>query len=984
MNDRMTPIPFGDLMNWLLTEQNAMFGVRRYFRAGEKALPLPGGQAEVPLGPAAGPHTQLAQNIIAAYAAGARFFELKTVQILDGEDLPVSKPCIRAEDECYNVEWSTELTVGQARDEYVKAWVALKVLSQELGLGSPEGFLFNMSVGYDLAGIQSAKIDGFIESLKDASATSVWQECMSWLQENLGRFSHIDADYVAQISPAVCSSATLSTLHGCPADEIERIATYLIEEKGLHTYVKCNPTLLGYDYVRQTLDALGYDYLSFDSHHFEEDLQLADAIPMLGRLMERAAARGLSFGVKLTNTFPVEITQAQLPGEEMYLSGRALFPLSISVALRLSQAFEGRLPISFSGGADASNVADLFLAGIRPITVATTLLKPGGYQRLSQLAEILAACDYAGAGQVDVARLEAMVAQAVQPGGRYAKPLKPLPSRKIGAKVPLFSCTTAPCAHGCPIGQDIPAYIRLADAGNYADALRVILSKNPLPFITGTICNHRCTEKCRRNHYEQPVDIRGVKLLAAHRGYTEVMATLAPAPLSRCRVAVIGGGPAGIAAAHLLARAGISVTVFEKRSHLGGIVKYVIPDFRIADDAIERDVALARAYGAEFRTGVEITSPDQLKDYQYVILATGAWENIPLGLEGAIPALDFLAQFNSGAPLQLGKTVVVVGGGDTAMDAARAAKRVSGVEQVSIVYRRDQRNMPAHEEELAAALSEGVEFLPLLAPSAYENGVLTCSVMSLGQADEQGRRAPVDTGEVRQLPADTVIASIGVRPSAALTNAFGVAAGAEGLPLLVPANNLAKGNIYFCGDGATGPSTVVEAIAGAHRAVGDILAREAAPYPLPTVSSAASSGAEKKKGLLSWEDTPAGEGSRCLECDAICECCVDVCPNRANVALQTACGLQILHIDRMCNECGNCATFCPYESAPYRDKLTLFHTPEEFASSGNEGFLVLERSSGLCRVRLGGAVSDVSAGALQDSRLAAVIEAVLGQYSYLL
>ena len=182
MGDRMRPIPFGKLMDWIITEyqtQGSIFGVAKLFRhqSGDKMLPLFGERMEAPFGPAAGPHTQLEQNIVAAYAAGSRFFELKTVQQLDGEDLPVAKPCINAEDECYNVEWSTELRVPEAYAEYVKAWFALKLISRAFGLGDECGFIFNMSVGYDLEGIKSPKIDAFIEGLKDASASPVWAEC---------------------------------------------------------------------------------------------------------------------------------------------------------------------------------------------------------------------------------------------------------------------------------------------------------------------------------------------------------------------------------------------------------------------------------------------------------------------------------------------------------------------------------------------------------------------------------------------------------------------------------------------------------------------------------------------------------------------------------------------------------------------------------------------------------------------------------------
>lgn len=374
MSDRMTSIPFGKLMNWVLTEAPAgtIFGVHHRVQADPKRTyrifdcPL-----EMPFGPAAGPHTQLAQNIAASYVAGARFFELKTVQKIDGEDLPVPKPCIKADDECYNVEWSTELTVPKALEEYIKAWFLVHVMAVEYGLGSPDGMQFNMSVGYDLAGIQTAKIDSFIENLKDASHTVAFADCKAWLLAHLDRFQKFRREDVEAIPATICHSVTVSTMHGCPPDEIERIARYLLKEKHLHTFVKCNPTLLGYDFVRQCMDDQGYGHLVFDDSHFKADLQYEDAVPMLKRLQEAGRAEGLVFGVKLTNTFPVDITRHELPGTEMYMSGKPLFFLAMNVAKKLSEAFDETLPISYSGGADAYNIGDIVQTGIWPVTVAT-------------------------------------------------------------------------------------------------------------------------------------------------------------------------------------------------------------------------------------------------------------------------------------------------------------------------------------------------------------------------------------------------------------------------------------------------------------------------------------------------------------------------------------------------------------------------------------------------------------------------------------
>ena len=379
MSELMTPIPFRELMGWIAAEyrnEGTVFGVHKPYKAGVKTLPIFGEKIETPFGPAAGPNTQLAQNIAAGYFAGARFFELKTVQKMDGAELAacISRPCILAEDECYNCEWSTELYVQQAYEEYVKAWCACKIMAKVCGLGDPDGFVFNMSVGYDLAGIQGEKIDGFLNGMKDASGSPVFQECIRVLKELFpGETAFIDT-----ITPHISGSVTLSTLHGCPPDEIERIASYLIEKKGLHTFVKCNPTLLGYETARSILDGMGYDYIAFDDHHFKEDLQYQDAVPMFRRLQALADKNGVEFGLKLSNTFPVDVKAGELPSEEMYMAGKSLFPLTTTMAARISREFGGQMRISYAGGADALNIDKLFALGIWPITMATTELKPGG------------------------------------------------------------------------------------------------------------------------------------------------------------------------------------------------------------------------------------------------------------------------------------------------------------------------------------------------------------------------------------------------------------------------------------------------------------------------------------------------------------------------------------------------------------------------------------------------------------------------------
>lgn len=993
MNDRMTPIPFGQLMNWILSQNQAPFGISHLFKAvPQKTFNLFNEKFEVPCGPAAGPHTQLTQNIIAAYLAGARFFELKTVQTLDGEDLPVAKPCINASDECYNVEWSTELTVPDALEEYVKAWFALKLIAKEYKLGDPDGFIFNMSVGYDLKGIKSPKIDNFIEGLKNASHLTIWNTCTKWTKANLDKFHRIDEAYIDQISPHVSSSVTLSTLHGCPPDEIERIATYLIGQKGLHTYIKCNPTLLGYPFARGVLDQMGYDYIAFDDHHFKDDLQFEDAVPMIKRLMTLATSHMLTFGVKLTNTFPVEIKQNELPGDEMYMSGRSLFPLTISLAYKLAKTFEGYLNISFSGGVDAFNIQSLFQTGIYPITLATTLLKPGGYNRLHQMAQTFNQLTATPTLPIDLEALHALMEDAYT-NPHYMKPIKPLPSRKLKEAVPLLDCTFAPCTKGCPIEQDIPEYMRLVGEGKYLEALKVITLKNPLPFVTGTICNHNCTTKCRRNFYEEEMSIREVKLEAAKKGFDDLMDTLEiPSIISPHKVAIIGSGPAGLAAAYFLAKEGMDVTVFEKQKSLGGIVRHIVPDFRMTIQTVQKDIRFINQSGVKFEPNHEITSIEALKKkgFHYVIVATGAWRPGTLPLEGATPlnVLDFLGQFKvSPDTLNLGKNVAVVGGGNTAMDAARAAKRVPGVENVFLVYRRTKRYMPADEDELLLALEEGVVFKELLSPISLKEGKLSCYKMKLGAPDASGRREPLQTEEITEIPVDTLIAAVGEQIDVPFFEHNQIPLNAKGKVCYDPGTLEATSNLFVIGDARSGPSTVVMGIQDATLAAKTILEREQLrPTPIATKSSCVcATTLYDKKGVLLPKKAIDCEAMRCLSCDQMCECCVDVCPNRANMTIDIKGHKQILHIDRMCNECGNCTLFCPYTSSPYKDKFTLFHTLEEFDSSSNQGFFVINLKNAHIKVRLEDQVEEITlANWASHPEIKAFISTILNDYAYLL
>ena len=987
-----------------------------------------------PMGPAAGPHTQLSQNIVASYLVGARFIELKTVQIMD--HLEIAKPCIDARDEGYNVEWSTEYTLEKAYDEYLKAWIVLHMIesAMEGKVVEKPSFIFNMSCGYNLEGIKQEKMQIFIDSMIDAGKKPLFDEYINEAKALLDEGILEGSDWegreecvrktLDKISRNICPSVTVSTMHGCPPKEIEAICSYLLTEKKLDTFVKLNPTLLGYDTVRKVLDDLGFNYVVLKRESFEHDLQLSDAKAMLHRLVELAGKEGRKFGVKLTNTLGNVNPQDVLPGDERYGSGRILLPLSTRVALILSEEFNGTLPISYSGGVSALSVKELFEIGIHPITLATDMLHPGGYAKMKQLCEICKEAPEAWKKEtIDVSRLRKFVEEVSSPKGIAGKEFRGTNSSKVGTPLSLFDCYVAPCVEACPIHQPIPEYVALAGEGRLAEALSLIYTSNALPNITGWICDHQCQNHCTRMDYEGPVQIREVKRIAAEKGFDEFKASMweKPDEPADVKAAVIGAGPAGLAAAYFLALAGFDTSVFEKEKNAGGVVANIIPEFRIPLEAVEKDVQFIKDNGVKFNFGTEKTIKE-LRDegFEYIFVGVGATASNDPHVSGNGPresAISFLLRSKNGEKIDLGKNVVVVGGGNTAMDAARMAIRTQGVESVTVVYRRSQSEMPADREEYEMALSDGVKFLFLANPSDVTDGIMNVKKMVLGEKDASGRRKPVESGETFSLDCSYMISAIGEKADQNVLDAIGVGE---------------EGKVYIIGDTKTGPSTVVRCIASAQSAVDDAIdkvyedilsqdddEKECDCEGECTCSSQeeevieededideirseeddffASIREKKSSVLLSASKTSKDflktEAKRCLECSYYCNKCTEVCPNRANVMLDMRdTGLfddpfQILHLDAYCNECGNCAAFCPHDGGPYLKKFTLFSRPDDFENSTNSGFY---SENDQVKIRLDGKIIDGEID--KDGKLVAdvpeevkaMVETVFVSYSYLL
>lgn len=1016
MSHTMKVQPFSVLLKWILKEyeeNQSIFGIHRsLFYTPKPDAPyavkdLFGHYLATPVGPAAGPHTQLTQNIICSWLSGARFIELKTVQCMD--ELEIARPCIDMEDEGYNVEWSQELKLEQSAPEYIKAWALLHILPRILGWDKalPVGTIFNMSVGYNLEGVKTPEMTRFMDRMQDASAEL--DEIRAYLQKEYPAL----ADVV--IPNQITNSVTLSTMHGCPPDEIGRIARFLLEERGLHTTVKLNPTLLGRDRVLGILhDDLGYKSIDIPEAVFAHDLKYDKAVELVKMLWQVADEKGLAFGVKLSNTLAMANYKKMMPGDEMYMSGRALYPVTMQLFDKFAKEFEGRLKVSYSAGADAMNLSTILSAGALPVTVASDLLKPGGYSNLVQYLDQLEAdmkeknaADLDGLAAKRLENLEAAAKEALQ-NIRYKKAYHAHGLPKLETKLDAFDCVTAPCTVQCAVCQDVPGYARQIAQGDYDGALQTILDRNPLPAVTGYVCTHLCQSKCTRNNYDEPVAIRSLKRFAAEHG----KASLAKAKATGRKVAVIGSGPSGLAAASALALRGVDVTVFEKRDRAGGMMA-IAPEFRVPKAVLDGDVERIRQLGVDIRLSTPVSGkPEELlkQGYEAVYLACGFPQDAKLEIkgcegQGVYSALELLEKVASGEKVDLGKKAVIIGGGNTAMDAARTAARLTG-QPITVVYRRTRQEMPAIEEEIHELFAEGNLLEELATPEAIilENGKvkgLACSRNKLGEPDASGRRRPVPIPQSDfTVAADAVIIAIGQSADLAFFDGSSVNLAKNGGVAIDKASGKTSAcSVYAGGDAVTGPAIVIQACADGQRAAAAIceklgLESKAAFTPelqLTEEEIIAAKKARCQKSSQQRQETLAfdqrqgfelvdrtfdeaqakAEAERCLQCSSFCDKCVEVCPNRANFTYQLpqislnlpriVCRdgklavsgeeefsirqtRQILHLDDFCNECGNCASFCVHQGRPYLDKPRLFRKEADYLLETDNAFHIAART----------------------------------------
>ena len=1020
MSDRFHQISMEQLTDWVFTEldeKDSLFGIpqRAFFVPSDSdrfAITKYGYRLETPFGVAAGPHTQMAQNIIVSWLVGARFLELKTVQTLD--ELDINKPCIDLEDEGYNVEWSQELKVYESFDEYLRAWVLIHALHHKFGFpGDSPGMIFNMSVGYNLEGMLKPNVQWFFDAMADAS-----EYLPAYIDIVAEHYAEVrDLDIPAQVSDTI----TLSTMHGCPPDEIEKIMTYLIEERSLHASVKCNPTLLGADRVRGIVNEdLGYTDIPIPDEAFGHDLMYVDAVPMFHNLRRIAAAKDVTFGLKLTNTLEVDNFRPVFPDDDMmYLSGRALHAVTTNLGLRLSEEFRGDLLLSFAGGADCYNVADLLRSGMTSITVCSDLLKSGGYLRMIQYMENLnAAMDEVGAldltdfacksaihhdefGEfgpllrytsltdsglaldrescaaladrladlhhrdadpvraVDVIRTwagdtgfdEARTAEIVdlavkvltrinirQYAGlvrrdwRFKKDSLRTERSKTSRKLGLFDCIEAPCVDECPVDQKVPQYMNAVRDGDFAKAVALTREDNPLPTILGRVCDHLCENTCVRTHFDQPLAIRHIKRFIMEQE-SEPGVTPSGA-VSGVKAAIIGAGPAGLAAAEALGKAGCAVTIFEAHPYAGGMVGGAIPEYRLPQAEIDQDVQVLEELGLEFQYGMTAGKDFTLEKlradgYTHTFVAVGAQLAKRLNLdgedsEGIMDALLFLRSVREGDPVPIGARVGVIGAGDTAMDAVRSSLRVGSTE-ASLIYRRTIDQMPADREEVHSAIFEGIKMYELAKPHALhiEDGKLAGLICTRteyrGERDSSGRKIPYDVPDSEfEIPLDTLILAISQH---SVLDFFGGEA-----PRLTDRGYIDVDPVTFessipgvfaGGDvAADGPSSIVKAADDGKQIAAAIIAASGGEPALSQPFDQASAVFDLQDVIVrrarrewkvplsfapltvrdSMDETLLGytaeqamaEASRCLDCHEICSLCVGVCPNMALLTYESS------------------------------------------------------------------------------------------------
>ncbi len=628
---------------------------------------------------------------------------------------------------------------------------------------------------------------------------------------------------------------------------------------------------------------------------------------------------------------------------------------------RFAEMFPGRRVATV----DATGIAVAHGLGTRAVPIVNTTMLGAAAKVLGlDLADVHAALEHSGFRGANVQSAErayAAVACDSLPGcvaepvpaaaGRVASlfdsDVGAMPAIRTGnwaTRRPARHELTPPCNQGCPAGNDVRGFVQAVGKKEYDRALEIILRTSPLPGVCGRVCPAPCMEACNRRAHDEAVNVRELERYVADQARW-------PAPTRPWRserIAVVGSGPAGLSAAYHLARLGYPVTIYEAQAELGGVMRTGIPAYRLPRDVLDREISFILRHGVEARAGVRIDRSKLLELthlYAAVFVATGLQESRALNLgqvssDTVSQGIDFLDRARRGEERLVGLRVVVIGGGNTAMDAARTARRL-GARSVVVLYRRTRAEMPAIREEIEEALEEGIELQELVSPLRLHQDalglVLTCQRMRLGEPDASGRRSPVpiESEDAQfEVRCDRVVLALGQTPDLSIFPEGSDVR--EGGRLL----GLTGAPVFAGGDFATNDGTVTAAIGSGRRAAlhihrtltgEDLFPPQPAPVAGPevialhhfphasgergvTVPPALRRGSftEVRLGLLDEPGHPAAalEAQRCLSCGVCNECdrCLSYCPE--GIMLHRGQGEYTFNYD-YCKGCGICASQCP-------------------------------------------------------------------------
>jgi NADPH-dependent glutamate synthase beta subunit-like oxidoreductase len=538
---------------------------------------------------------------------------------------------------------------------------------------------------------------------------------------------------------------------------------------------------------------------------------------------------------------------------------------------------------------------------------------------------------------------------------------------------PLYVDKTPPCNHHCPAGEDIVGYLALIKEGRYKEAWELIKQENPFPGVCGRVCPHPCESECNREQLGGAIAIHTLERFLADYAASQRLSVSASKQRYNAKVAVIGSGPAGLSCAYHLARLGYPVTVFEALPVAGGMMRVGIPEYRLPREVLDREIADIEALGVQIKTGMRLGDDLQmrdLEDYNAVFIAVGLQKSRELNIpgedaEGVVPGLEFLQRVNLGEKVQVGRRVAVIGGGNTAIDAARSALRLGA--EVTILYRRSRAEMPAIAEEIEEALAEGVEIRYLTAPIELltENGQVTemkCVKMELGEPDESGRRRPVPiAGSEYTIEVDTVIPALGQEADLSFLEAESWKLEVERGRIVIDEAGLTTGEgIFAGGDVATPFGTVTHAVGSGKRAALAIdkylRGKELSGFPPvdetihavpkdidPTIvrfedlnlayfeelERAAQLQKPVEERVRGFEEVNLGfseeeaqaEAERCFSCGTcnLCDTCLIFCPDVAIVRLDHK-GYEVNY--DYCKGCGVCAEECPRYAISIEEEIT--------------------------------------------------------------